>query len=57
MTPKRQVLNNYALQLNQWKGAHVLEQTNTHGRGYKSFFCYTKRASVGGRSNLRVGSC
>ena len=48
--PIRQVLN-------QWKGARGLEQTNTFGRGYNSFFCYTKRASVRGRSDLRVASC
>ena len=39
------------------KGARVLIQTNTCGLGYNSFFCYTKRASVGGRSDLCVVSC
>ena len=28
-------------------------QTNTRGRGYNSFFCYTKRASVRGRSDCQ----
>ena len=28
-------------------------QTNTRGRGYNSFNCYTKRASVRGRSDCQ----
>jgi len=32
------------------KGTHVPGQTNK--RGYNSFFCYRKRASVVGRDNL-----
>ena len=39
------------------KGAHRLGQTNTPGGGYISFFCYTKWANVGGRSDLLVTSC
>jgi len=32
-------------------------QTNTRGHGYNRFFCYSKQASVGGRSYLHVVSC
>jgi len=46
-------LNN-AQFLNQWKGARELKQTNTCGRGYNNFFCYTKQASVRGWSDLCV---
>jgi len=35
----------------------VLQQTNTRGHRYNSFFCYTKRTSVWGRSDLCVMSC
>jgi len=41
-------------------GACVLGQTNflnTCGRGYNSFFCYSKQVSVGGPSDLCVASC
>ena len=45
------------MHFNQWKGAHVVGQTNTCGHGCNSFFCYTKRASFGGLSNFLVASC
>ena len=31
-----------------------MRQTNTHGRGNNSFFCYTKQAGGGGWSDLHV---
>ena len=44
----------YAKWLNQWKGGYGLGQT--YPREQNCFFCYTKQASVGGRSNLCVAS-